>query len=97
MLQGATHFQSENTLLQQQFLQSYNTYVVDYIENSNSGKSQSYSPCTYLFSEIASKEESYLELRVEERPLCVYQTRISPEDLQEHTKPSLFMDDEKDE
>ena len=33
------HFQSENTILQQQFLQSSNTYVTDYEENVNSRKS----------------------------------------------------------
>ena len=34
---------------------------------------------------------------VEEGPLCVFQTQISPKDLHEHTNPSLFMEDEKDE
>ena len=29
--------QSENSFLQQQSLQSYNTYVIDYIESDNSG------------------------------------------------------------
>ena len=34
---------------------------------------------------------------IEERALCVYQIQISPEYLHEHTKPSLEMDNEKDE
>ena len=34
---------------------------------------------------------------VEEGPLCVFQTQVSPEDLQEHTNPSLFVEDENDE
>ena len=54
------HVQSENTLLQQQFLQNYNVYVDDCIENSNYGKGKSDSPSTC--SEISSKEESDLEL-----------------------------------
>ena len=91
------HDQSQNTQMQQQLTRSYNAYLVDYIENSNFGKSQSYSPSACLFSEIASNEESDLEFRVEERPLYAYQTQISLEDLQGHTKPSLFMEDEKDE
>ena len=37
------------------------------------------------------KEESYLELMVEDRPMCFFQTRISPEDLHEHTQPSLLV------
>ena len=69
--------------------------MVDYIEDSNSGKSQSQILSVYSFSEIACIEESNLELMVEERPLCDYQTHISPEYLQEHIKLYLFMDDEK--
>ena len=56
---------SKNTLLQQQFLQSYNVSMDDCIENSNSGKWQSHSPCTC--SEISSKEESDLESELEEK------------------------------
>ena len=71
-----SHDQSENTRSQQQFPQSYNTSVVDYIDNSNSRISQYYIPYACSFSEIASNEESDLELRVEERPLYAYQTQI---------------------
>ena len=71
--------------------------MVDYIENSNSGKFQSYNPSACSFSESARKEESYFELMVEEGPLCVFQTQISPEDLHEHTNPSFLMEDENDE
>ena len=71
--------------------------MVDYIDNSNSRISQYYIPYACSFSEIASNEESDLELRVEERPLYAYQTQISPEDLQNHANPSLFVEDEKDE
>ena len=46
------HFRSENTLLQQQFIQSSNTYVADYIENSKSRKLQLDSPSTCSFYEI---------------------------------------------
>ena len=59
------HVQSESTLLQQQFLQNYNVYVDDCIENSNSGKWQSASPSTC--SKISSKDESYLKSRLEGR------------------------------
>ena len=93
----AAHVQSENTLLQQQFLQSYNTFVVDYIENSNSGKYQSYNPSTCTFSVIARKEESNFELIVEEGPLCGFQIQISPKGLHEHTNPSFLVEDEKDD
>ena len=34
---------------------------------------------------------------VEERSLCVDQIQNFPEDLHEHTKPSLLVEDEKDE
>ena len=34
---------------------------------------------------------------VEEGPLCVFQTQISPEYLHEHTKPYLLVEDEMDE
>ena len=66
------------------------------MENSISGKFQSYNPSTCSFSEIARKEESYFEFRVEEGPLCVFQTKISPEESHEHTKPSLLVEDEND-
>ena len=68
-----------------------------YIENFNAENFQFHSPSAYSFFEIACIEESNLELMVEEGPLCVYQTHFLPENLQEHTRPSLFMDDEKDE
>ena len=71
--------------------------MVDYIEYSNSGKFQSYNPFACSFSEIAKKEESDFELMVEEGPLCVFQTQISPEDWHEHTNPSLLVEDENDE
>ena len=32
---------------------------------------------------------------VEDGTLCVFQTQISPEDLHEHTKNSLLVEDEK--
>ena len=69
----------------------------DYIEDSNCGKSQSHSLSICSFSEIAYIEESYFALKVEEGSLCVYQAHISPEYLQEHTNPSLLLNDEKDE
>ena len=84
-------------LLQQKSLHNYNTFVVDYIENYISGKLQSYNPSACSFSEIARKEESDFELMVEEGPLCVFQTQISPEELHEHTNPSLLVKDENDE
>ena len=34
---------------------------------------------------------------VEEGPLCVFQTQISPEDLHEHANPSLLVEYENDE
>ena len=83
--------QSENSSLQQQSLQSYNTYVIDYIENDNSGKYQFFGPLTCLFSEIASKEKSDFEKMVDEIPLHVDQIQISPEDLHEYIKPSLLV------
>ena len=67
-----------------------------YIENFNAEKFQFHSPSAYSFFEIACIEESNLELMVEEGPLCVYKTQISPKELQEHAKTSLFMDNEKD-
>ena len=73
-----SHFQSENTLLQQQYPQSYNDYVVDYIEDSNSGKYQSHSISVYSFSEIACIEESGFELMNEEGSFCVCKTHILP-------------------
>ena len=45
----AAYFQSENSFLQQQFPQSSNAYVGDYIKNSDSGNFQSYSLSTCLF------------------------------------------------
>ena len=33
---------------------------------------------------------------VEEGPLCVFQTQISPEELHEHTNPSFLVKDEND-
>ena len=38
-----------------------------------------------------------MELMVEEGPLCVDQSQIALEDLHEHTKPYLLVEDEKDE
>ena len=68
---------------------------MDYIDESSYGKYQSHSRSVYSFSEISCIEESDFELMVEEGYLCVYPSHISPEYLQEHTKPSLLMDDEK--
>ena len=53
------HVQSENTLLQQQFLQNYNVSVDYCIDKSNSGKWQSDNPSTCY--ESSSKEQSDLE------------------------------------
>ena len=69
----------------------------DYINNSDSGNFQSWSPSTCLFYELASKEESYFELMAEEILLCVDQIQTFPGDLHEHTKPSLIAEDEKNE
>ena len=87
--------QSENSILQQQSLQSYNTCVIDYIENDNSGKSQSCSPSTCSFSEIASKEKSDFEIMVEGRPLHVDQIQILPEDLHEYINSSFLVEDDQ--
>ena len=59
LMEEAAPFKSENPLLQQHSLQSYNTYLVDYIENSISGKYLSNNPSACSFTEIARKEESY--------------------------------------
>ena len=91
----ATHFQSENSILQQQLLQSSNIYVGDYIKNSNSRNFQSYSPSTCLFSKIERKEGLDFEIMVEERHLRVDQIQISHEYLHEHTKLFLEMDNER--
>ena len=69
--------QTENSFLQQQSLQSYNTYVNDYIENDNSGNSQFCGPPTCLFSEIATKYKSDFEKMVQGIPLRVDQIQIS--------------------
>ena len=50
-----------------------------------------------LETEIAREEESDSELIIEEGPLCVFQTQISPKDVHEHTKTSLLVEYEKDE
>ena len=86
--------QSKNSILQQQSLQSYNTYVNDYIEKDNFGKSEFCSSSKCLFSRIASKEKSYFEKMVEGIPLHVDQIQISPEDLHEHINPSLLGEDD---
>ena len=93
--QEAAPSQSENFSLQPQSLQSYNTHVIDYIENDNSGKSQACSPATCLFSEIASKEKSDFEIMVEGRPLHVDQIQISPEYLHDYIKPTLLVEDDQ--
>ena len=69
--------------------------MVDYIEDSNSGKSWSHNILVCSFFEISCIEESSFELIDEEGSLCVCLTHISPEFLQEHTNPPLFMDDKK--
>ena len=74
----ATPSQLENSSLHQQSLQSYNTCVIDYIENDNYGKYQFCGPPTCLFSEIASKEKTDFEIMVEGRTLHVDQIQISP-------------------
>ena len=87
----ASHSQSENPSLQKQSLQSYNTYVINYLENDNSRKSQFFGPPTCLFSKIASKEKSDFEKRVEGIPLHDDQSQISLVDLYEHIKPPLCL------
>ena len=67
------------------------------MENSISGKFQSYNLSACSFSKIARKEESDFELMVEEGPLCVFQTQVPPEYLHGHTNPSLLVEDENDE
>ena len=91
----AAYSQSENSFLQQQFPLSSNAYVGDYIKNSNYRNFQSYSPSTCLFFEVSSKEESDFELMVEEIPLSVDHIQNFPENLHEHTNPSLLAKDEK--
>ena len=59
--------QSENFFLQQQFPQSSNASLADYIKNSDSTNFQSYSPSTYLFSKNTIKEKSALGLELEKR------------------------------
>ena len=46
----ATRFQSEILFCQEKSLQSYNTFVIEYIENINSRKYHSCSPSKCLFS-----------------------------------------------
>ena len=54
----ASPSQSENSFSQLQSLESYNACVIDYIEDDNSRKSQSCSPSTCSFAEIASNKKS---------------------------------------
>ena len=74
---GASHFQSENTLLQQQSPQNYNDYVADNIEDSNCVKFQSHSLSACSVYEITCIEESKFDSIIEEGSLCVYQAHIS--------------------
>ena len=48
-------------------------------------------------SQFELKKKSNFGLVVEDGPLCVFQTLIPLEYLHEHTKPSLLVEDEKDE
>ena len=57
--------QSENSFSQPRSLESYNACVIDYIEDDNSGKSQSCSPSTCSFFENESKYKSDFEIVVE--------------------------------
>ena len=58
----------------------------------NGGFKEDFSPHVYDEQEgDVRKEESLFELMVEEGPLCVFQTQVSPEDLHEHTQPSLLV------
>ena len=69
--------------------------MIDYTEDDNSGKSQSYSPSTCSFSENASEEKSYFEIVVEGRLLHVDQIQISPKYLHEYIKLSLLEEDDQ--
>ena len=79
---------------QLQSIESYNSCVIDYTEDDNSGKYKSCSPSTYSFSENASKEKSDFEIVVEGRPLHVDQIQISPKDLHEYINLSLLEEDD---
>ena len=68
--------QSANSFLQQQYFQSYNTCVIDYIENDNYGKYQLCGPPTCLLSRISSKGKPYFEIMVEGRPMHVDQIQF---------------------
>ena len=91
----ASPFQSENSFSQLQSLESYNACVIDYTEDDNFGNSQSCSPSTCSFSENESKEKSYFEIVVEERPLHVDQIQISPKDLHEYINPYFLVEDDQ--
>ena len=91
----ASPYQSENSFSQQQSLQSYNAYVIDYTEDDNSRKFQSCSPSTCSFSENASKEKLYFEIIVEGILLHVDQIQISPKDLHEYIKISFLEEDDQ--
>ena len=87
--------QLENSFSQLQSLESYNACVIDYIEDDNSRKSQSYSPSTCSFSENASKEKWDFEIVVEGRPLHLDQIQISPKDLHEYINPYFLVEDDQ--
>ena len=69
--------------------------MIDYTEDDNSGKSQSYSASTCSFSENASEEKSDFEIVVEGIPLHVDQIHISPKDLYDYMKISLLEEDDQ--
>ena len=69
--------------------------MIDYTEDDNSGKSQSCSPSTCSFAEIASKNKSDFWIVVEGRPMHVDQIQISPKDLHDYMKLSLLEEDDK--
>ena len=90
--------------MQQQFFQTSNTSVADYIENYNFGKLLSDSPSTCSFSEISSKEESDLELELEERyeqedstlyfnPFVDEKEDNQPSDVHEKSRPNFIYED----
>ena len=72
-----------------------------HVANTDLGSSTCFDVSPHEYHEVTSqfelKEEANFELMVEDGPLCVFQTQMSPRDLHEHTKPSFLVEDEKDE
>ena len=72
-----------------------------HVANTDLRSSTCFNDSPHEYHEVTSqfelKEEANFELMVEDGPLCVLQTQVSPEDLHEHTNPSLMVEDDKDE